>query len=121
MRDIALTTALLILFTHWIADFVCQTDQMAVNKSTSNFWLSLHVTVYTAWLIPLAWYIFDGDAERTAMWVGANASLHYAVDFWTSRINSWFWQRDRRHDFFVMVGLDQLIHYACLLSLYAVL
>ena len=118
---IDITTVMLILFTHWIADFVCQTDEMAVNKSTSNFWLSLHVFVYTAWLIPLAWYIFDGDVERTLMWVGGNMSLHYTVDFFTSRINAWFWRNNRRHDFFVMVGLDQLIHYSCLIGLYGVL
>ena len=122
MKDITLTVASLILFTHWIADFVCQTDQMAVNKSRSNYYLCLHVIVYTWWMFALSFlYLHPTDIKTTLMWTGANMVLHWVTDFWTSRINSWLWQQERRHDFFVMVGLDQLIHYTCLLSLYAVL
>jgi len=45
-----------------------------------------------------------------ALFVGANGVLHFATDFVTSRITSRLWYQQREHDFFVMVGLDQLIH-----------
>lgn len=39
---------ILILFIHWIADFWCQTDKMAVNKSKSWTYLLQHTLIYTA-------------------------------------------------------------------------
>ena len=39
---------LYIMFLHWLADFVFQTDEMAKNKSTSWKWLFAHIAMYTS-------------------------------------------------------------------------
>jgi hypothetical protein len=103
---------LLIIFAHWVSDFVMQTDQMALNKSTSIKWLTYHVIAYMLSMFIIILVIWG---SVNAYWILLNGALHWSTDFVTSKISSWLWRNERRHDFFVMVGFDQLIHYACLL------
>lgn len=102
-----------IIILHWIADFVLQTDWQAKNKSKNNLALLLHVFTYT---ISLAVFglIFFFDSQTIVFWILANGAAHLVVDYVTSRINTYLWNKGRVHDFFVMVGFDQLIHYGCL-------
>lgn len=115
-----LSSILVILFAHWIADFVLQSHNMAVNKSKSNYWLSMHVLTYTATITGIVGLYIIAlttsfiDPVKIAVWAIVNGALHWATDYVTSRINSKLWAEGRTHDFFVMVGFDQLIHYACL-------
>ena len=97
-------TIIALAWAHWLADFVLQSDQMARNKSTSNFWLLAHVWVYS---ITLA--AFFG-------WEYAliNGLAHAAVDACTSRINSRLWKAGKVHYFFVGVGFDQALHFTIL-------
>lgn len=112
-----LEIVLLILAAHFVADFVCQTDSMAINKSKSNLWLTAHAAWYTVALMGLTvWFHFDWPYWLN--WILLNFILHWAVDYFTSRINSYFWQKEERHWFFVGIGADQLIHYACLFGTY---
>lgn len=114
-----------LLFVHWLADFVAQTNWQATNKGKSNVALGRHVATYTAVLAVFSVIIFDARPVQWAMFVVVNGVLHFCTDWCTSRINSTlfmqqFVDRDatqlvaRRgfnlHDFFVFVGFDQLIH-----------
>jgi hypothetical protein len=96
----------IILFAHWLADFVYQTDSMAQNKSKSMLWLSIHTVVYSlvigALLFNPAWALYNGLA-------------HFVVDYFTSKLNKKLWEDKEVHWFFVSVGFDQLLHTACLL------
>ncbi len=92
-----------LFWIHWIADFILQTDMMAMNKSTSLKWLASHVGVYT---IPL--FLFGWKFSLV------NGALHFCVDFCTSRWTSYLWKKGDRHHFFVVIGLDQAIHMTCL-------
>ena len=97
-------TILLLVWVHFAADFILQTDAMAQNKSKSNAWLGLHILVYT---VPLV--LFFG-------WYFAiiNGIAHFLVDWCTSRINKRLWDAGKVHYFFVGVGADQAIHISTL-------
>ena len=41
---------------------------------------------------------------------------HTIVDYITSRINKKLWESKQVHNFFVMIGFDQFIHYVILFS-----
>lgn len=99
-----------LLFTHWIADFELQSDQMAKNKSKSIKWLSLHVLVYT--LVFMLWGV------QFALISGA---LHWITDFFTSKITSYLYRMDDIHNFFVVIGFDQLVHMICLVYIWTLL
>ena len=112
-------TIMTVIAMHWVADFVLQTDWQAKNKSKDNFALLFHVITYTICIFLCG--IFFLTNELTAqnikiweLWALANGVVHFGVDYVTSRINTYLWNKGRVHDFFVMVGFDQLIHYACL-------
>ena len=96
---------LAVIFVHWFADFVCQTRQMAENKSKSLFWLIVHILVYSAILS-----ICFGITYATI-----NGLLHLLIDYFTSRWTSKLWAEQKVHTFFVVIGLDQALHMTCLM------
>lgn len=98
-------TILLVLLVHWIADFVVQTDNMAINKSSSNKWLLLHVGAYTAVMC-----VFG------PIYAIVNGASHLIIDWFTSRATSALWKKGDRHSFFVVIGLDQLLHTVILIA-----
>ena len=97
---------LAIVWMHFVADFLLQSDRMALNKSKSNTWLAAHCSVYGACML----WVFAG--WRFALVAGI---LHFAVDWATSRGTSLLWARNERHWFFALIGLDQAIHMTLLL------
>lgn len=102
---------LAVIIAHWMADFVAQTSEMATRKSSSWFWLTFHVVTYMVTL-GLALLILWGHVNL--FWILLNGLLHWLTDSVTSRITSRLWQQGRHREFFVVVGLDQVIHYVCL-------
>jgi len=105
-------TIMTVIAMHWVADFVLQTDWQAKNKSKDNRALIAHVSGYTIAL--LVYGLIFLPVEIAYPWALTNGVIHFGVDYVTSRINTYLWNKGRVHDFFVMVGLDQVIHYACL-------
>lgn len=92
------------LFLHWVGDFICQTDEMAIGKSKSNWWLTAHVVMYSLMLLFLGW--------KVAL---LNGAAHWLIDYVTSRVNSRLWAAQQRHWFFVSIGFDQFLHVSILL------
>jgi len=95
-----------IIWIHFIADFLAQTDKMAVNKSTSVKWLSIHCFVYSLF------FLYYG--VTISILVGIT---HFIVDFITSKITKYLWEKEQRHWFFTTIGLDQAIHLTILFYL----
>jgi len=93
------TDIIILIWIHFIADFILQTDKMAMNKSKSNKYLALHCLAYS---LPLLWF----------GWVFAlvNGIAHFMTDWITSRATTKLHQKGERHWFFVVIGLDQAIH-----------
>jgi hypothetical protein len=111
-----------IVWAHFVADFVLQTDTMARNKSTSNIWLSNHIVVYMAAMLALLApfiYFIDPTVSRMQevwllgwliVWVAVNGALHWITDWCSSRATSYLWKKGDRHKFFVVIGADQAVH-----------
>ena len=113
-----LTVPLWVVFAHFIGDWVLQSNRLAIGKSKSNWVLLQHVAIVTACLGPFG----IGFAL-------VNGVAHFATDWVTSRMTSKLWFVDvkpfemypgtftvkldekKRHNFFVVIGLDQLLHY----------
>lgn len=97
---------LVLVWMHFVADFVLQSHRMSRNKSWSWKWLGAHTLVYgTVFLWAGAWFAL------------ATSVTHGAVDAVTSRVTSRLWKREAYHSFFVMIGFDQAVHLTTLVLL----
>jgi len=115
---IELIPILIILFTHWVADFVAQSNWMAQNKSKSHYALYSHVLTYTLILFIGSLFISTNDIVLFYCWAIFNGLVHYGVDYITSRVSSKLYSEGKIHDFFVVIGFDQFLHAATLLLSY---
>jgi hypothetical protein len=119
-------------FLHWLADFVFQTDEMAKNKSTSWKWLAAHILTYGSvlftglYIVALANCTAPFEIMTMLVMAGlvgaytlANMILHMAIDAVTSRITSKLYKDGKTHQFFVVIGIDQFLHLACLIWTFA--
>lgn len=103
----------LLMLCHFIADFILQTDKMAIGKSTSMKWLTIHVVTY---MVPFSilMIFFAPSVYAYTAFIVVNFILHWITDYITSRVGSYFYQNDQRGMFFKTIGFDQYIHIICL-------
>jgi len=94
----------IIICLHFIGDFLLQSNYMSINKSKRIDVLISHCLIYSVPFLLYDW--------KFAIVAGAG---HFPVDFITSRITSFLYKKKEIHWFFVIIGLDQTIHYAILL------
>jgi hypothetical protein len=111
---------LFILIVHWFADFALQTHHMSTRKSSSNYYLSMHVGVYTFTTIVMWALVFPFTSIHVSslgIWLSFAAIFitHWITDYFTSRLTSKLYKEQRYHDFFVVIGFDQVLHYSQLL------
>jgi hypothetical protein len=104
------------LLVHWVADFVLQTEHMALRKSTSNYYLGMHVTVYSVTTILAWWLLFSIvglDATFLQYLLAGTAIfvMHFITDYITSRITGKYYKAKKTHEFFVTIGFDAFLHY----------
>ncbi len=104
--------ALYIMLSHFLADFVCQSHEMATKKYNNLNWLLAHVGVYTLVLFLLMWPVVGLYASFS--FAVLNGLAHLIVDFVTSKGTHYFFEKKDYHNGFVVVGLDQLIHVSIL-------
>lgn len=94
---------IILIWLHFVSDFLLQSDKMAINKSKSNKWLCLHVLIYS---LPLLWFGW--------IFAAINGFLHFITDFITSRVTTKLYA-NHKHWFFVVIGLDQALHMSALI------
>lgn len=114
---INLAAVIYILFIHFVADFLCQTDYWARNKSKSNSILATHVGIYSMLMTGGVWVIGIG------LWPGfvffaVTFICHFITDYFSSRKTSKLFAAENYHWGFVVVGADQFAHYVQLLITY---
>ena len=126
MTAITLLQIFVVIFFHWVADFLLQNTEMATNKSKSNYWLTKHVKAYMFGILPITFFIIQfGNATilgALAWWL-LNGGLHWCTDYLTSRWTSKLYAQQKFYGFpafFSVIGLDQVIHYVCLFGTYCI-
>jgi hypothetical protein len=128
MGILTFALVMFVLINHGFADFLLQNEKMATQKSKSNYWLSVHILVYTLGMIPTAlivWF-FTQNIFYAVLWLIGNGALHWITDFCTSRWTSKLYANKQFYtpnkyikfvnfpSFFGVIELDQVIHYTCL-------
>jgi hypothetical protein len=104
------------LLVHWVSDFVLQTEHMAKRKSTSNYYLGMHVTVYSVTTI-FAWWLYFIIIGQEVSFLQyflsfiAIFTMHFITDYITSRKTSKYYSDKKYHEFFTLIGFDQWLHY----------
>lgn len=123
---ITIQLLILILVTHWVGDFVLQTDDQAKNKSTDLGYLLEHTASYSLLWILSSFFMFE-DADYITKWlkmglfVGITFLIHTLTDYFTSKLNKKLWDNKQVHYFFVSIGFDQILHYLQLTLTYLLL
>ena len=110
----------IILLTHYVADFLLQTHEQAINKSKCFKALFGHVLTYSLAFLPVALCIFEYTSVALVWW-GFNMAMHFFTDAATSKINASVYDKDCLRPLFIGVGADQLIHYITLFGSYSLL
>lgn len=107
---------LTILTAHWIFDFAFQTEWQATNKSKDITALLGHTVIYSLSWCFLAFIYSDMTNNPWFMlFVPITFVAHTITDYYTSKAHSMLADEARAtgnwHNFFVSIGLDQLLHY----------
>lgn len=108
----------IIFVGHFVADFIVQTSWQANNKSSNVGALSSHIFTYTITMGLFAAFglaLFGLPVQLAASFAILNGALHFATDFVTSRASKAAHQNGEHKLFWMVIGLDQLIHQLCLL------
>ena len=107
-------TFALILVAHWVGDYLFQTTNMAVEKSASLKWLTLHVLTYMLVLGCFSIFLFSWKLALT--YIALNGILHFITDFFTSKLA--VKHQDNARVFYPILGFDQMTHGLCLYLTY---
>lgn len=119
---ISVSLVLAIIFIHWFADFVLQTDWQAKNKSTDNRALFDHVMNYSSvWFLASIGYAYFANCWWMLGFAPITFACHFVTDYFTSRLNTKLHKAGKIHEFFVSIGFDQFLHYAQLLLTFKLL
>ncbi len=108
----SLSSIIIFLIGHWVGDYVLQTNAIAKEKSASFKWLLIHVAMYTAIISICAMIVLP--REIWAGFIALNGLLHLLTDFVTGKLRAIFSGSQRLY--FIIIGLDQMIHSITLLG-----
>lgn len=110
-------SVILLLFCHFVGDFIFQTSHMALNKGKNNKVLIRHAIAYIFAFIPIFLLLVYSKTLMIALnFILLNCVLHIIQDFWTSRLNAHLKRNYGEGAFFKGIGFDQFLHFVCLIT-----
>lgn len=130
---IDITTILIIIFVHWVADFIMQDERWALGKSKNWFDLLSHTVTYSLiWVFPMYWLFSFTKPPAYAIlatlgFVYVTFVCHTLTDYVTSRIvRKKFAAKEYGSPIpnfggFTVIGFDQVLHYIQLFTTYYLL
>lgn len=118
----------IIIWSHWVSDFVFQLDRMARNKSKCDAALMDHILWYSFILFIGSLFLFKFNVVYAGLYAVVNGIVHYYVDYFTSRWTSKLHAEGKmgadkfpNFGFFAIIGLDQAIHMSTLITTYLIM
>jgi hypothetical protein len=110
-----------VLFTHFLADFVYQSREIATTKSSNNISLLKHVGIYASVFaltstldITVFSVLWDNwktaSIDRHIAFIIINVVLHFVTDYFTSRASTQAYKAGDLHRFWCIIGFDQMLH-----------
>lgn len=115
--QMVLSLMFLLTVKHFVVDFVLQTDKMVQEKGIYGAWGGIYHSLghgaFTylalAWLDPV-------DAILPAL---LDMIVHYHVDWAKMNINRHYGYTPQHHQFWLWLGIDQLLHYLTYIAIIA--
>lgn len=112
----------IIMFAHFVADFIFQNEYMAKNKSNSLNPLIIHGCTYTVVFFIVVYFLSNLSMILVLFYALINGIIHTIVDYFTSKLSSYQYRMNRigsknvpNFGFFTVIGFDQFLHVAFLL------
>lgn len=129
---LTLQEILLIIFIHWIADFICQDEKWALGKSKNWNDLLSHTITYSLLFAFFMCFLLPINKPHIGVYLPLifffiTFILHTITDYFTSRIvsrkfaNKQYGSPIPNFGAFTMIGLDQVLHYTQLFLTYYLL
>ena len=107
---------IIIVLTHWIADFVLQAEEWALGKSKSLSPLLKHTAIYSVcWFLPTL--VFSHNLTGSLLFVAITFVAHTITDYFTSKIvskrfaDNYYGSPIPNFGAFTIIGFDQVLHY----------
>ena len=108
----------ILLGTHWLADFSLQTDWQATYKYQNNRALLNHVLTYTTCIAIVSAVMFGIHfihlGRSWLFFVVINGVLHLVTDYFSSRLKAKLLMKQNHFWLYTVIGLDQLFHQSTL-------
>lgn len=101
-----------VLVVHWVGDFVFQTEWQVRNKAKCLYALLSHTGMYALVITAFAFFVLP--PVLALAWAILNWFLHFLTDVVVSRCTKYFWNKRQYQNLILTIGVDQIIHYACL-------
>ena len=119
--ETSIMTIFLLLFIHYIADFICQPHEIASTKSHNIEAMLIHIIIYSLITFMFLMFTIPGDIFSFVSVINYTCILglfHGLTDIVTSKFSKYLWNKGKVGDFFNLIGFDQLIHQTTILMLY---
>ena len=100
-------TIILMIWFHFVSDFGFQNDWIALNKSENIYVLILHSLLYSILFFYFGW-----------IFAILNGILHFMIDYGSSKLTKYYYVKENRRMFFLIIGFDQAIHMTILFMTY---